>query len=220
MWDRLYNDTAYLIRAVIISTATLAAIYGIYHVITYRANVNARVISIGWDTKIDVYRWQTNNHGGWYIPDGGRETNHYTKQRGTRRVPNGTERVCTGSGKNETCTYRTKYRNEPVYDTWYEYDIEEWTQLEPLTNKGTDHTWSMPDTTEYTWYVDNSPLNINDLRQGTYYTHFYVIFVHENKQYPVDMIESMWQEYDIEDSAILTLDWFNNVKAVKKSDWG
>jgi len=214
-----YDDNGLIIRWVIGLTLVLAALYGCVRIATYRQDVNARVVSIGWDTKYDVLQYQTVHEGDWYVPAGGRETTSYIKQSGTRRVPNGTERVCYGSGKDKRCHNETKYRYDPVYDRWYEYDIDKWVHIAPLTNAGTTHDWSMPDTTDQVWYTEGTAPQIADRRLSTGYTHFHVLFISNGKQYDVDMVESMWKTFDIENSAILTLDFFNNVTAVKKHDW-
>lgn len=222
MIDRLLNDNGYLFKVVAIATLALAVLWGCHYIMTYRADVRVTVTSIGWSTRIDVLRWQTNNRGGWYVPNGGRETDSYMKQSGTKRVPTGTRQSCTGSGKNRSCSTQTTYTTYPVYDRWYEFDIDEWTQIEPLTAAGTTHEWYMPDTTDGTWFDNTRAPLIGDKRLSTPYTHFYVIFhtkVDKPVKYPVDMVESMWQDYDVEDTAILTLDFFNGVKGVKLAGW-
>lgn len=214
----IWEDTTRRIQIALGIIIGMFILWGCYSIITYRKTISVTVTAIGWDTRIDVQRYQTNNHGGWSIPNGGRETDSYRKQRGTRSVADGTERVCSGTGKDRTCKNRTKYKQVPVYDRWYEYDIEEWTNIEPLTASGNTHEWYMPDTSDGTW---NTAEYIGNKRLGLQYTHFYVKFVDRQtkKEYGADMVESMWKQYNVEDSARITLNFFNTILAIEKSVW-
>lgn len=218
--DRMVNDPMYALKVTGFALLLVFIAWGLYTIITYRKVVHTKVTEIGWDTRIDVYRWQTNNHGGWSIPNGGRETNSYMAQSGTRRVRSGSHRECSGSGKDRSCRTVDDYRYEPVYDRWYEYDIEEWTMQSPLTAKGNTIEWYMPDTTDGTYTDGTNPI-IGDLRLGTQYTHFFIVYTDEDTKYPVDMTESPWKQHTLGDQYELTLDFFGTVKAINKlgSDW-
>ncbi len=222
------NDTAYRLKISAGIIGALLVIWAIYSVVTYRKTENFTVAHIGWDTQIGVQQYQTVHEGGWRVPSGGRETDSYRKQRGTRSVPNGTERVCSGTGKDKKCSNRTKYRQEPVYDRWYEYDIDRWLSIEPLTAAGNQdtnkaanrdtHEWYWPDTSDGT-YID-SP-TIGNKRLGLRQTHFFIVFNNDNKdsklqQIPVDMPEERWKTHHMGAKYSITFGWFNNILEINK----
>lgn len=213
-------------------------IWGIYGIITYRQVEVATVAHLGWDTQIDVLQYQTVHDGGWSVPSDGRETNHYRKQRSTETYVSGYRTVTkrgscttTGSGKNQrrSCSPDTTvreaiYSTRPIYDTYYEYDIDRWVNIQPLRAAGNqdinrkankdDHYWYMPDTTDGD-YNDN-PV-IGNKKLGLQRTHFFIIFQGKDKQYPVDMPVERWTTHQMNERYDITLGWFGNIIEVKKT---
>lgn len=212
-------------------------IWLIIHVATYREITPYTVIGLGWDTQIDVEQYQTVHEGAWHVPDGGRETDHYRKQRGTERYQSGTRTVfhsgsCTGTGKNRRCTASTTsiepvYSYRPVYATWYEYDIDKWVNIQPLQASGNqiinraankqDHYWYMPDTTDGD-YKDIA--NIGNKRLGLRRTHFFVILNSNDPKKPnqqsIDLPESDWQTYEMNARYKITFGWFGNIIKISR----
>jgi hypothetical protein len=213
--DRAINDPKWLWKCIGIWIALVLVIYGIVHIITYRKVETVRVVAIKWDTAIARLQYQTISESDWYVPTGGRVTDSYSKQRGTRSVPDGEEKYTDSNGNTK---YRTKYRRVPVYDTHYEYDIDKWVHIEPLRASGIGYDWYMPDTTDTTYTDGNNP-HIGDIHLSTPLTHFYIIYIGD-KEYSVDMVESMWKEHELNDYYHLTPDWFGGVKKIEKaSSW-
>jgi hypothetical protein len=217
--------------ASIVITAVLI-IWGIVYLITYRQYVPVSVQYIGWDTQIDIQQYMTVHEGDWYVPYGGRETNSYIRQRSTERYLAGYETKtrtikgsCTtvGTGKNQrkSCTSdrietvrEAIYKTRPVYDRWYEYDIDRWVNVQPLQARGSGHDWYMPDTSDGT-YID-SP-NIGNKRLGLNRTHFYIVFGNNNKQYSADMPVERWKTHNMGEQYELTLNWVGGIIEIKKA---
>lgn len=229
--DRMVNDTVYRLKigAGIIGITLL--IWGIIHISTYREHTQMSVAKVAWDTKIDVYQYQTNHEGDWYVPTGGRETDHYRKQRGTRKVLDHYDHVkrtksgdCsysgTGKNKRRVCQPDTTYyddvpvyRYDPVYDTWYEYDIDEWNHIQPLVAKGINHEWRFPDTTDATY--NDAPI-LGNKKLGMRSTHFYIEIIGNNKTMSLDMPESQWMQYNVGNWCDVTFNWFGSVLTINK----
>jgi hypothetical protein len=218
---RFMNDTVYRLKVIGSSVLALIIIYLIgsctAHIINYREYVPVTVQSYGWDTKIDVYQWMTVHEGDWYVPSGGRETDSYLKQSGTRKVKTGTIRSCSGSGTNRTCIDKDVYRYDPVYDRYYEYDIDKWINAPPLIARGDNtHDWYMPDTQDHTWIIEGHIPAIGDKKLGMPHTHFFVTFRSAIKEYPVDMVETTWKEIDLEEKYELQLNYFGTILDIRK----
>jgi hypothetical protein len=202
---RFMNDTGYRIKVIAGSVLAISMIYilgsCIGHIINYREYVPVTVQSYGWDTKIDVYQWMTVHEGYWYVPDGGRETDHYSRQSGTRRVK---------TGKDSYTTY-------PVYSTWYEYDIEKWNAINPLIARGDNtHEWYMPDTQDHVWFIEGHIPSIGDKKLGMPSTHFFVLFRSAVKEYSVDMVETTWKAFEQEEKYELQLNYFGTILDIRK----
>ena len=226
--DSFVNDTWFRLKVIGGIIAAGLILWFIIHIITYRQIVTTTVTYIGWDTAIQVQRYQTNNHGDWYVPNGGRVTNSYTKQRGTVRVLDHYERNrhtrsggYTGTGKNRRSlpdvVYYTSdpvYRNDPVYDTWYEYDLDEWTFIEPLRAKGTGHEWYMPDTSDGTY---NDIPQIGNKRLGMPMTHFFIVFHGDKQDYTADMPEDRWKMHAMGGRYDITLNWLGQLLEINKA---
>lgn len=241
--DKLVNDTTYRIKIAGGIIAAVLVIWVIYSIATYRRTERFSVAHIGWETQIGVQQYQTVHEGDWSVPNGGRETDHYRKQRSTETYVSGhrtrtIKGTCTttGSGKNQrrSCSAdrtvtEAVYSTRPVYDTYYEYDIDRWLSIQPLTASGDQntnkaggrdtHEWYWPDTSDTT-YID-SPV-IGNKRLGLRQTHFFIVFVNDNpeskiKQSPADMPEERWKTHHMGGKYDITFGWFNNVLEINKA---
>lgn len=201
---------SYKVGAAIIAATLL--IWGIIHLVTYRETTEMSVAYVGWDTKIDVMRWQTNHYSGWYAPANAEITNTYIKYRGTERYISGYKLSCRNSKCDRTAIYNTRR----VYDRWYEYNLDEWTRIQPLISKGIGHNWYMPDISDGV-YTDGVNPQIGDKKLGLRSTHFYIIISNgKDKNISLDMPESRWKVYRVGNWCIVEFNWFGSVIDIKK----
>lgn len=214
--NKLYEDTKFRLIIALSSIGIILFIWFVYHIITYREFQYVTVYSVEWDTKIDRYQWQTIRDEDWSIPYGGREIDRRWREKTSYQVKTGVKESCTGTGRDRTCTYTDVYKTYYTYDWWYTYDLDQWVRIQPLTARGNTHDWHMPDVTDKTWYIENTTPVIGDMRQGTYFTHFYVVFQGDKKQYSADMTEIMWRTFNVGDSYYLTLNWIGNILTIEK----
>ena len=140
-----------------------------------------------WKTTIKVEHYETVNESDWSIPTGGRETSHesrihhynhvidhYRTVTKTRSVQDGYDvsysYSSNGDGtftEHEHCTprYRTEtyteqepvYRDDPVYKTYYYYDIEKWIFKYDSVMEGTgkEISWKEVELEDSSWRISN-----------------------------------------------------------------
>lgn len=151
--------------------ALVAIVFLIYQVFFNLHTGTAKITGFNWSRTVRLEEIRTFHEGGWSVPGGGRETNHYQKQSGTKKVIDGYDSVtenydcsyttsedypCTkdngnGSKSSGTCSrsktvsktcsrtvQKERSHQEPVYDTWYEYDIDRWTTVVTRNTSGVD----------------------------------------------------------------------------------
>ena len=151
------------------------------------------VTGFEWEQRITVEEFQRCHDSGWNVPSGGslvssnREVRSYKKvldhyetktKKVAKKVKDGydVEYKDLGNGQfkevkkpryktvYEEKTYKEPvYRQEPIYDTKYYYDIDRWNAITPLTTNGTDH--------EPKWAETDLPKDVQsptygDKRQG------------------------------------------------------
>ncbi|SDA27495.1 Double zinc ribbon [Ruminococcus sp. YE71] len=76
----------------------------------------------------------------------------------------------------ETETYQEPvYRNEPVYDTKYYYDIDKWVEIRTEDTKGSDHEPKWADLSGIVTYKDGTDPSYGDLRQGARKGKYYIV---------------------------------------------
>jgi hypothetical protein len=120
-------------RGGIIIGAVIAAIVGLIALGMQTNDVDVVVSGHEWERTIQIEEYKTLREGSWQnsVPSSSRNRRCYEKQSGTNRIPDGedcrTVRRDNGDGtfsERQECT--TRYREEPVYDTWCDYDIDRW----------------------------------------------------------------------------------------------
>jgi hypothetical protein len=105
-----------------------------------------------WTKSIAIEEYKEVEHQDWQdrLPTKRtRQGNCANKQRDSKKVPDGQDchmrRVDKGDGtfeEREECT--TKYRSEPIYDTWCSYWVNEWTVIdtkEATADDGAEPAW-------------------------------------------------------------------------------
>ena len=144
-----------------------------------------------WETKIEIEHYETCHEEDWSIPSGGRETSHerrihhydhvvdhYRTVTKSREVQDGYDVSYTYSNNGDgtftehehhTPRYKTEYyeeeepvyRDDPVYRTYYFYDIERWVFKHYEVESGTGKTIAWKDYTleDDTWREGNRIVN-------------------------------------------------------------
>lgn len=151
--------------------AVIAIVFLIYQVFFNLHTGTAKITSFNWNHTVRLEEIRTFHEGGWSVPAGGKETNHYQKQDGTKKVIDGYDSVtenydcsytdtedypCSkdngnGGYSSGTCSrsktvsktcprtvQKERSHQEPVYNTWYEYDIDRWTTVVTRNTSGVD----------------------------------------------------------------------------------
>ena len=109
-----------------------------------------------WERTVEVETFKTVNESDWCskVPSKGKVTKKKSKQNGSKQIPDGqdckTVRQDKGDGtftEKEECT--TKYRDEPIYDDWCDYDIDKWVVTDTKKSGGAlDDKRSWPSVSE------------------------------------------------------------------------
>jgi hypothetical protein len=97
------------------------------------------------------------------------------------------------------------YRDEPVYQTKYTYEIDKWVVVRTAEADGRDHS--------PVWPVVNIG---SDEREGER-TEIYTVFFtdEEGKEYSLELTENEWRGYEMGQGVTLKLDAFGNLEEVE-----
>ncbi len=196
-------------------------------------NYTFDVQDVTWENSIDIEEYKTFRESDWYVPDGGRlaYTNqevrsyrsvldHYEQVTKSRRVESGghyeTDYTDNGDGTftehstyvpDYTTEYYTEdepvYRQEPIYDTKYYYDIDRWVFEKTETTAGSDKNPYWP------------ALNLNDKeresnRSSKYQMsgilHYKSFGKNKEKTETYDIQESWWKEIETGQTLDITIE--------------
>jgi hypothetical protein len=96
------------------------------------------------------------------------------------------------------------YRQEPVYQTLYAYDIDKWIVVRTGQESGKDHSPAWPE----------SSLASNE-REGERTERYLVTFTDENgESYPWESTLAEWESYEMGQEVVLDFDAFGKLKGV------
>lgn len=152
------------------------------------------------------------------VPDGYvTKTREVRVQTGTRRVKTGTRNLGNGYSEDVYSTepiyeYRTetyqeqKYRDEPVYDTYYYYEVDRWVVVAKSESSGADHEpyWSKPD------------IGGDKQREGEYKQSYYVYFKADKERIWEHKLQyDDWMRYGVGEQRVILVNYFDQFKAVK-----
>jgi hypothetical protein len=212
-----------LIALVVVVALTLLG-YGIFHT----REVQAPVTGFSWSRDVAIERYTTVHESGWSFPAGAYDVS--SEERISRYDPIYEERQVTvhhsqtcyrdlGNGSEESydCSYdtneteRVQTGENPVYETWYEYNIDKWIYARTVHAGGNDRSPYWP---EYT-------LNLNGLtaisaeRVGgmseTYLVYFEVTEKEKLKTFSYQTSESEWREYVLGKTYTLKVNHFDAI---------
>lgn len=191
----------------------------------------ATVSGFEWERAVEVEAYQTVEEEDWDVPDGGRiksqrqEIHHYddvldhyeTRQRqvqvGTEEYVCGQRDLGNGFFEDITCerpVYGMEdydepiYRQEPVYQTMYVYDIDKWVVVRTDQASGDDHSPMWP----------RSSLGADE-REGERSETYAVLFSDENGEvHRWETTLAEWQTYEMGQAVVLSFDSFGNLDEV------
>lgn len=182
--------------------------------IRHRSSVSVVSQSVTWELKINVERFQPVQQNSWDLPPDARDvTTHYEVHHSYTYV-SGSKTTCTGTGKSKTCSTYPTYSTGYVYRDKYYYTVDRWALERIAQASGVDFNDSWPDVSDLKEPRGPVPA-IGDERAGMRTSHYQVTFVDDSgRQYPVDVIESMWRQFKPGTRAHLELNIFGTVMGV------
>lgn len=228
MLDKWMYDDKWRFKIGSIVLVVVLVVIGIYYIVSYRYTTTATVVATSWELQIDRLQYQTMDERSWRVPAGARVYDRKWEQDGTERYISGshteTRKGSTyscGTTKNpktcrnpDTTVKVDEYSTRPTYAWRYYYYIDRWNNILPLVTSGKDkENVHWPDITDATY--DETDV-VGNIKLGTRHSHFQIIVIAEGKQYPIDMVESMWRTYGNGTKAKLTIGYFNNVISIEK----
>ncbi|HEY4179835.1 MAG TPA: zinc ribbon domain-containing protein [Kofleriaceae bacterium] len=142
-------------RTLIIIGASVAFIFIIWFIFFRTKIATVKVTGHRWNDIIRVEEWGPVRHEAWRdsVPIRAMSSSCIQKQRSTRKVDTGQQSCSTSKKDNGDGTFEktqnchTVYRDEPVYDDWCTYSLDEWHQIDKLaaSGAGLSPTWPATD---------------------------------------------------------------------------
>ncbi|CAN5893547.1 hypothetical protein BH11MYX2_BH11MYX2_09910 [soil metagenome] len=141
-------------KVFIIIGAILAVIFVIWFIFFRTKNETVKVTGHHWKSQIAVEEFGSVQHTDWrdHVPVRARSSTCYQKQRSTKKVDTGQQTCSSSRSDNGDGTFEKKqnchpvYRDEPVYDDWCSYSLDEWHQVSSLVSTGAGLSASWPAT--------------------------------------------------------------------------
>ncbi len=152
------------IHSMIVGLIAIIAIALLGYAIFHTKTVEARVVGFSWERTVTIEVYKTVHESGWSHPVDAynirseRKVRHHEPIYEERVVTVHHSRTCSrdlGNGAVETydCSYdtteteRVKVGEKPVYDTWYEYDVDRWVYERTERASGNDRNPHWPNYT-------------------------------------------------------------------------
>jgi NOL1/NOP2/fmu family ribosome biogenesis protein len=97
------------------------------------------------------------------------------------------------------------YREEPVYEAFYIYEIDKWLVVRSESDSGRDHNAQWP------------PLNLAETEREGGRSESYIIFFvnNDDEEYSLELPLAEWQDYEMGQNVLLKLDVFGNLDEVE-----
>jgi hypothetical protein len=180
----------------------IAVIFAAIWAFTYRKNVSAEITSMRWEHVIEIEDYQARHGEGWdeTVPGGAYNEHCSDRERGTRRVEDGSHQECRdvdqGDGSmRRDCHQVTDYRDEPVYDRWCTYTFDSWAHARDVTASGGENDpMSWP-----TFTLANPGGRYGDEREGSHHENYRVEFTdHDGKKRSCEFDSvNEWNLFDV-----------------------
>lgn len=226
LWDKITFFFNGVDKRVLIAVALTLLLIPTLIWLFYPVNRTATVTGFRWVQSIRIEQFMLCHEDGWTVPAGGRvtdsrrEIHHYDTvldhyETRTRQVSYqvldgyDTSYHDLGNGQVnvvQTPRYRTEYRTEtyqepvykqvPVYQTKYYYDIDKWVYINSLTTADNTHEpyWAETDIPE-----DVESPEYDDLRLGSRSGSYYVIVQNDVETYEIEYNLNDWNAFEIGD---------------------
>lgn len=214
-----------------------AAIFLLINAMTPRS-ADAKVTAKAWQREIAIQTYQWVDDSGWSLPQGAelketsreirdyeRVLDHYETR--SRQVPEqyvsgySTEYRDMGNGYFETyqvpqysTRYRTEYydeavyRNEPIYDTRYYYQIQRWVPSRTVTASGEADTPYWPETA----------LTADTERESDRSERYAIQCQSDKNTYTTELPLSQWQSFNIGDRVNLKVSSGGSILEISRAD--
>lgn len=217
----------------------LLVIAGLVYLLLRPYEVHTAIDRFEWTRTIHIDQYRTVREGDWSIPAGGRyvsdeqRIHHYNRvldhyETKTRQVSAGSEQfVCgktdngNGTFSDRYCTrtiYRTEtyqdpvYRNDPVYQTWYHYDIDKWVPSRVVPTGNSNRNDPLPYWGNFNLECANQAI-LGCERESYRQEHYYVVFRWQDgdqrKEFRHEEERADWDSYDAQGEFTLVLNGLN-----------
>lgn len=197
--------------------------------IFHTSTVEARVTGFTWSREVVIEQYQTIHDSGWSAPVDA--FNVSTSQRISGYNPiyeTQTEQVThnqtcyrdlgTGATESYDCSYtstesrQVKVGEVPIYDTWYEYDVDRWVHARSIPVSGADRNPFWPEyELQFAGQTVIGAERVSDTPQS-YTVHFVQLNADEPQTYSLSVPESEWHQYDVEAKYQLEVNAFDGIR--------
>lgn len=204
-----------LVRTFYVALGLLLIGSVLFFVFRHRSTESVVSQRVRWELKINIEKFKTVQQSSWDLPSDAREVSTRWELHHTYQYVSGSTISCSTIGKTRSCTSTPTYSTGYVYADKYYYSVDRWTVDRVPTTSGSDFDISWPDTSDLRLSKSSLP-HLEDEREGTRFSHFQVIFVNsDHREFPVDMVESMWRQFKPGTRAHLSLNIFGTVMSVE-----
>lgn len=208
-------------------------ILGIYLAFFQTHEVKVNVSGFSWTRTVHIEQYRTVNEGDWSVPSRGRQissetrVHHYVTvldhyQTRTRSVYDHSESYTCGSRdlgngyyEDVECSrsvYRDEtyqdpvYRQDPVYQTWYFYDIDKWVHERDAAASGNTRDDPPPAWPQFNLAYEGQTV-LGAQRESSREEHYYVVFLDtfHNESHIREEEVADWLVYDPNQEYVLIL---------------
>jgi hypothetical protein len=132
-------------------TGAIVSLVLLFALLLIPKDITVTVTGRSWERSVRIEAYRLVQEEDWSMPPEATFVSSRMKQSGTRRSLSHYRSVedCTGYGEKRKCTSRSEpvYRDEPIYDRAYTYNIWRWIFARQPSNSGTDRDPKYPDFT-------------------------------------------------------------------------
>ena len=161
-------------------------VWTIHHFFFETHQQKVAVTGFTWERKIEVEQYTTLHEDGWYPPSDARITDSYQKIHHYDQILVGYRTdtsyySCGTSTAPRTCSSTTQtpiYTSVPVYQRYYEYDVDRWVTSRWIVTSGTDQKPFWNDLSGETFNLSNV---LGNEREGNDHPELYVVHFETDK---------------------------------------
>lgn len=203
-----------IVGAAILAVACIAIVA---FIIFGGRDVTANIEGFEWQREIDIEAFRTVTEEDWSVPAGGRILSEREEKHHDEEVLDHvevSEEVCgqidLGDGffEDKICTVEEPvYRQEPVYQPFYTYEIDKWIVVRTAQDGGSDHSpfWPRADLTD-------------GEREGKRSESYSIIFKDSDREvrtFTVDDLDE-WEKYESNQGVVLKLNALGGISEIER----